>query len=137
MGIGFEESVLHGIFGIFAIASDVHRQPENLALIAADQFLEGRHVAGLGRRNQLMLVFASNVRAKPVWIWCAQETSWAEDQPGSRCIALYVSTKHESTLAHSPVWMRQGGGGIQNVVSGCLPRWARVIERAASSHLRM
>jgi hypothetical protein len=44
---GFEESLLHGVFGVFAILGDVLREAENLALVTAHESFERVDVACL------------------------------------------------------------------------------------------
>jgi hypothetical protein len=46
--IGFQEGILHGVFGIFVISRDVPRETENLAFITIDKFFESLGVSSLG-----------------------------------------------------------------------------------------
>ena len=45
----FHSYVLHRL-GILAVASDIHGEPKDLALVAVDQFLKSGHVARFGYR---------------------------------------------------------------------------------------
>ena len=38
---GFQERVLHRVFGVFAVLRDVHAEAENLSLVAVHQFFKG------------------------------------------------------------------------------------------------
>jgi len=58
--VRLEESVLHGVLGVFAIPRDVHGQAEDFRFVAVYQFFESMHVAALGGSHQQMLVVAGD-----------------------------------------------------------------------------
>jgi hypothetical protein len=44
VGVGLEKGFLHGVFGIFTVPRDIHRQPKYLVLVAVDKLFEGSSV---------------------------------------------------------------------------------------------
>src|SRR6266849_1886505 len=61
---GFQEGVLHHVFGVFSVLRDVLGQAENPALVTVDQLLKGGGVARLGRGYQRPFVVASDRRGQ-------------------------------------------------------------------------
>jgi hypothetical protein len=42
--VGFEEGLLHHVFGVLAASSDVHPKPEDFAFVSVDEGLKRRDV---------------------------------------------------------------------------------------------
>jgi len=68
MRVGLHEGVLHGIFGVFAVTGDVHGEAEDFALVAIDEFLKCRCVAGLRGLDEEVFVLAGDSGWKAVWV---------------------------------------------------------------------
>jgi hypothetical protein len=59
-----QESVLHRIFGVFAIPGDVVRETENLIFVARDKFFERSGIAGASGCDKQRFVFANDAGGK-------------------------------------------------------------------------
>jgi len=58
--VGFQEGILHGVFGVFVISCDVPLEAENLVFIAIDKFLEGGSVPSPGGGDEKVFVLADD-----------------------------------------------------------------------------
>jgi hypothetical protein len=58
--VGLQESILHCIFCIFVVPSDVSSEPEDFGLITAYEVFEGRAITCPGSRDKQVLVIANN-----------------------------------------------------------------------------
>ncbi len=111
-----QKSILHRVFGVFAIPGNVVRETENLIFVAGDKFFECSSVAGASGCDKLRFVFANDARGERMRVWRTHEVQLPPDHEFGCGFAAKYSTKH---LMSSPVgpfgcWAR--GPGFRKVV---------------------
>jgi len=70
--VGFQEGILHSIFGVFMISRDVPCETENLAFITIDKFFKCRGVSSLCGCDEKVFVIASDGGRYTMWVWRVQ-----------------------------------------------------------------
>src|SRR5262249_5210120 len=92
--ISFQESILHRVFGVFAIPGDVTGEAEDLIFITRDKLFKCGSVACASGGDKQRFVFPNDVRRERMWVWRAHEVQRPPDQElGGRFVAKY-STNH-------------------------------------------
>src|ERR1700730_17628013 len=107
MGVGLHERVLHGVLGVFAVARDVHSQPEDFPLVTTYELFKGGRVAGFCGGDKQGLVVTGDCGRKTMWIRLAQSDRFRQamqDLPVG-CIRHKGSTKHGHPNLGLPSWM--------------------------------
>ena len=72
MGVGLEERVLHRVFGVFAIARNVHGQAKDLGFVTIYEFFKRVRVAAFGGGNEEVFVVAGYGGGQTVGVGCVQ-----------------------------------------------------------------